>query len=139
MTSLTVVLGTALVVLLGLFFTLINREYRHTFFSIETGGQLTRRNFIEDNDVTRCDFFGCHESQWTSIRPKVEAWVRAGWKSWEKEKPEWFTDAFKASVPEAWIPKKNGRDEEGSEVREEKKDVIVRGGEKNRAVVARAC
>ena len=38
MTSLTVVLGTSLILLVCLFFTLINGEYRHTFFNVETGG-----------------------------------------------------------------------------------------------------
>ncbi|GMI16130.1 hypothetical protein TrLO_g13736 [Triparma laevis f. longispina] len=56
----------------------------------------------------------------------MKNWIKNGWKQWEEEKPEWFTDEFRASVPEDMIPKKNARDEETvTEVREEKKDVVV--------------
>ena len=77
----------------------------------------------------KADVFTNHESHWAPIREKVEAWVRAGWKNWEQDKPEWFTDAFKASVPTDMIPKK-GIKEAVTEVREEKKDVVVTGEEK---------
>ena len=43
---------------------------------------------------------------WEPIRSEVEIWVRTGWEQWEDEKPEWFTDMWKASVPEDMIPMK---------------------------------
>lgn len=47
------------------------------------------------------------------------------------EKLEWFTDEFRASVPKAWIHKRDRREvEEVIEVREQKKDVVVKGEEK---------
>ncbi|GMH71342.1 hypothetical protein TrLO_g3863 [Triparma laevis f. longispina] len=99
---------------MGLFFALINGEYRYTFFSVETGAQMTRRNFLEGNDVMKVDVFTNYESIWG----KVEAWVKAGWKKWEQEMPEWFTDGCKASVPKYMIPakKERGGVEAGGEV-----------------------
>ncbi|GMH78818.1 hypothetical protein TrLO_g8594 [Triparma laevis f. longispina] len=128
LTSLTVVLGTSLILIAGLFFALINEEYRHTFFSGETGGQMTRRAYLEGNDVERYEMFTDNKNHWASIKPKVEAWVKAGWKNWELEKREWFTDEFRASVPEYMIPKKN----EGGENRGDKNGA---GGGEGSAVI----
>ncbi|GMI16291.1 hypothetical protein TrLO_g11949 [Triparma laevis f. longispina] len=80
LTTLTVVLGSSLILLVGLFFTLINGEYRHTFFSIETAGQITRRNFLDGTDVMKSEVFTNNESHWAPIRDKVETWVKAGTK-----------------------------------------------------------
>ena len=57
---------------------------------------------------------------WLPIEDKVGAWVNAGWSGLEEEKPEWFTDNWKAMVPKEMIPNKGS---EGAEtvVREEKK------------------
>ncbi|GMH79622.1 hypothetical protein TrLO_g105 [Triparma laevis f. longispina] len=123
-TSLTVVLGTSLIILVSLFFMLINGEYGHTFFSIETGGQMSRRNFLEGNDVMKADAFDNNETHWGAIKEKIEAWVKAGWKNWEQEKPEWFTDNWKAKVPEDMIPEK-GIEEVVTVESEEKKDIVV--------------
>ncbi|GMI04634.1 hypothetical protein TrVE_jg1402, partial [Triparma verrucosa] len=47
LTNLGIGLGITLVTLLGAFYLLINKEYRHTFYSSLTGPQMTRRNFLE--------------------------------------------------------------------------------------------
>lgn len=97
-----------------------------------------RRHFMDGNDLQKASFdFGVNDSHLNPIKDKVEAWVKNGWKHWEEEKPEWFTDEFMASVPEYTIPKKNARDEEGAEVKEEKMDVVVTV-EDAQAIVARA-
>ncbi|GMH55613.1 hypothetical protein TrST_g11584 [Triparma strigata] len=88
----------------------MSKEYRHTFFSFESGHKLTRRNFLEGDDFARCQVFGCHKFQWTPIRDKVEAWVKEGWATWEEEKPDWFTDQWKASIPEDMKPTKGKGD-----------------------------
>ena len=31
-------------------------------------------------------------------------WTRDNWKTWEKEKPAWFTDHFISTVPDEFIP-----------------------------------
>lgn len=55
-------------------------------------------------------------TQWAPIRDKVEAWVRSGWKKWEEEKPDWFMDDWKATVPREMIPLRRGGEEEATEV-----------------------
>ena len=52
----------------------------------------------------KADLFGNNEVHWSPIRDKVESWVRAGWATWEEEKPEWFTDQWKSIVPEDMKP-----------------------------------
>ena len=69
---------------------------------------MTRRSFLYGDDFARCQIFGCHTYQWTPIRDKVAAWVKEGWKTWEEEKPDWFTDQWIASVPEDMTPSKVG-------------------------------
>ena len=82
----------------------IQIKYRHTFSSLEAGHQLAKRNFIEGDDFARCQVFGIHKTLWAPIRDKVESWIKEGWETWEEEKPEWFTDHWKASVPEDMKP-----------------------------------
>ncbi|GMH95050.1 hypothetical protein TL16_g13066 [Triparma laevis f. inornata] len=100
------VLVSSLVFLFGLFFVIINKEYWRTFFSFETGAQMTRRNFLDGDNVMKCEVFGCHASQWYPIKGKVEQWVSSGWAQWEEERPEWFSDIWKESVLEEMRPLK---------------------------------
>ena len=129
-------LGTALVVLVGTFVLLIEGEYRKTFLSIVTGGQATRRTFLEGDDVMKADLFWNNEVHWSPIRDKVEAWVKEGWATWEEEKPEWFTDQWKSIVPEEMKPTKekrgaDGGDKTAAEVEGSDEALIVGGGEQN--------
>ncbi|GMH65331.1 hypothetical protein TrLO_g12689 [Triparma laevis f. longispina] len=70
---------------------------------------MNRRIFLDGDDTVRAEVFGFNEAHWSPIREKVEDWIGGGWHYWEEEKPEWFTDAFKASVPEYMIPEKEKR------------------------------
>ena len=79
-------------------------QYRKTFFTNETGGQMKRRLFLEGNKVMKADIMTNNKAYWSPIRSKVKAWVKEGWATWEEEKPEWFTDKWKASVPEDMKP-----------------------------------
>ncbi|GMI08909.1 hypothetical protein TrLO_g4707 [Triparma laevis f. longispina] len=110
----------------------MEKEYLKTFFSVETGGQMTRRNFMDGNDLMRCEVFGCHESLWAPIRVKVEAWIRAGWWAWEDEEPEWFTDLWKLSVLEEFIPRKKGGDEGKEKKKGSNGDAVILNPEKIR-------
>ena len=49
--------------------------------------------------------FRKHTDLWKKIEHEVEEWTLANWHKWEKEKPEWFTEHFKESVPDHMIPK----------------------------------
>ena len=110
LTKVSVALGIVLVVLVALFLLLMNKEYHHTFFSLETGGQMTRRVFLEGEDVSKKGVFSLHRSHWWPLKDKVAIWVKEGWATWEEEKPDWFTDAWKAKVPKDMIPAKRKDD-----------------------------
>ena len=82
----------------------------------------------------KADLFGNNEVHWSPIRDKVESWVRAGWATWEEEKPEWFTDQWKSTVPEDMKPTKGKRgvddeDKTAADVEGSDEALIVGGGE----------
>eukprot|EP00519_Triparma_laevis_P012953 CAMPEP_0182503250 /NCGR_PEP_ID=MMETSP1321-20130603/14968_1 /TAXON_ID=91990 /ORGANISM="Bolidomonas sp., Strain RCC1657" /LENGTH=101 /DNA_ID=CAMNT_0024708381 /DNA_START=109 /DNA_END=411 /DNA_ORIENTATION=- len=97
-------LGASFIFLLVVFLLLINREYRNTFFSFETGGEMTRRVFFEGTNIMKADIFYRNKAFRKPIEGKVKSWVKEGWATWDEEKPEWFTDQWKASVPEDMKP-----------------------------------
>lgn len=126
--DLAIVLGVGMLFLDGLFLALMNKEYRASFWSVETGGQVTRRLFLDGTDVMKADVFSNSEAHWGPIRDEVETWVKDGWTIWEEEWPEWFTGSWKLSVPEHMIPLKKGG-KVGGEKRERES---WRGGEEKR-------
>ena len=112
-------------------------QYRHTFLSTETGGQLLRRLFLEGDDVSKAQVFKKNKSLWALIRDKVAVWVKEGWATWEEEKPDWFTDKWKASIPEDMKPakKKTGDVDDGDEMTSENEGeeaLTVGGGEEQK-------
>jgi hypothetical protein len=86
------------------FFLLMKKKYRRTFFSLTKGKQVTIDYFLSDDDAIKSACFGCTRQHWKAIEPAMEEWVKKGWWRWENDNPVWFTDQFKASVPEEWIP-----------------------------------
>ena len=93
---------------------------------------MTRRVFLEGEDVMKKGVFLVHKSHRLPIRDKVADWVSAGWATWEEEKPEWFTDKWKASVPEDMKPakKKTGEIDDGDKTAEENEgeEAFMAGG-----------
>ena len=71
--------------------------------------------------------FSKSRHQWVSIKARVKKWVNENWLSWEEEKPEWFTDARKAMVPEEFIPT-TGEARRRESVRRESVDAETEGG-----------
>ena len=104
--SSAMILGGSLITLLGTFLLLMKNEYRHTFFSNESALQMTKRLFLEGNDLERHTIFTVTRTYWKSFEDKAAMWVKEGWASWEDEKPDWFTDQWKANVPEYMKPTK---------------------------------
>ena len=47
--------------------------------------------------------FNNSKHHWKSIEGDVRAWIQENWDRWEKEKPKWFDDAMRASVPVEYI------------------------------------
>ena len=97
---------------------------------------MTRRLFLEGDDVSKAQVFKKHKSLWAPIRDKAALWVKEGWATWEEEKPEWFTDKWKASVPEDMKPaKKMGDIDEGDKTAAENEGeeaLMVGGGEEQK-------
>ena len=88
------------------FFYKIKRKYWSTFYSLETGGQNARAYFLDnDDDGAKSIIFKRSPVLWSQIEGQVKAWTLAKWSEWEEQKPEWFTEAFKESVPDEMIPK----------------------------------
>ena len=89
-----------------LFFFKIKRTYWPTFYSTRTGCQEAMSNFLENgNDESRSLIFRKHTDLWMKIEREVQDWTLANWHKWEVEKPEWFTEHVKESVPDHMIPK----------------------------------
>ena len=57
------------------------------------------------DDATRIVVFTSCGDLWSDIEEEVREWTLANWSRWETEKPEWFTPAFKESVPDDMMPK----------------------------------
>ena len=92
---------------------------------------MTRRLFLEGDDVSKKGVFTVHKSHRWPIRDKVTAWVKECWAIWEEEKPEWFTDKWKASVPEDMKPaKKTGNVDDGDKTVDENEveEALMAGG-----------
>ena len=131
LTNLAKVLGISLITLLGAFLALMNKQYRHTFFSTESAPQMTKRIFLEGNDLERYTLFQITRTYWKSFEDKVAAWVKESWATWEEEKPDWFTDQWKLIVPEDMKPTKKTGDVDGGDetaAKNEGEEALTVGG-----------
>jgi hypothetical protein len=89
------------------FFMNIKREYWRSFFSTESGRQNAKAYFLDnDVDVAKMLIFKRHTDLWSEILEDVRSYTFANWERWEREKPQWFDENFKANVNDSFIPKK---------------------------------
>jgi hypothetical protein len=87
------------------FLLLMKRDYRGTFFSLQTGHAWVKSLFLDnEEDHIKMFLHGQNRKQWASIRGDVKAYTLENWERWEEEKPAFFTAAFKASVDDDMIP-----------------------------------
>ena len=113
-------LGVSILLLFGTLLTAMNANQRATFFSVETGSQLTRRLFLEGDDVMRADVFTNNKSHWYPIRREIMQWLEEGWDKWGAERPDWCSNKWKDSIPRDMLPnkiKRRGLFEKESEVK----------------------
>ena len=90
-----------------------------------------RKLFLEGDDVSKAQVFKKNKSLWAPIRDKAAVWVKEGWASWDTEKPDWFTDKWKASVPEDIKPTKKTGDVDGGgkmAAENEGEEALIGGG-----------
>ena len=87
------------------FFMTIKREFWGTFVSTKTARQFSMSFFLDnDDDAKRMFIFRMHTDLWSDIEVDVKAYTMANWARWEAERPEWFDEGFKMSVPDRFIP-----------------------------------
>jgi hypothetical protein len=94
------------VVSFALFLFSLERKYLSTFYSFEIGKDLTVKGFRDGKDDAKKGYavFTNSKKHWESIEDEVKNWVKANWDRWEEEKPEWFDERMRASVPVEYIP-----------------------------------
>jgi hypothetical protein len=84
----------------------MKKKYRSTFWSMETGNEWIQSYFIQGRrDGIKMNVLYYNKAKWKAIEPQVKEWVGEGWMGWERDKPDWFTDNWKAKVPVGWVPK----------------------------------
>jgi hypothetical protein len=87
------------------FLRLMKPGYKGTFFSLRTGHAWAKSYFLDnDEDRIKMMVHKRNRKQWTSIREDVKAFMWENWEHWEEEEPEWFNDAFRASVDDDMLP-----------------------------------
>jgi hypothetical protein len=87
------------------FFLNIEKKYLHTFWSTQKSNEYSMAYFIEGkSDEIKFAVFWNSRHHWVSIEGEIKKWVELNWAKWEREKPEWLTDARKALVPVEFIP-----------------------------------
>ena len=99
------------IVSFGVLLLTIERKYVRTFFSTQTGGEFVMSQFLDNdgNDELQAFIFLKNQELWRPIRPQVEAWLRPRFKIWKREKPAWFTEALRRSIPTDMLPPRDAR------------------------------
>jgi hypothetical protein len=112
----------------------MKKKFRSTFWSMETGSEWVQSYFLQGgSDSIKMNVLNFNKGKWKAIEPQVKEWVGEGWTRWERDKPDWFTDNWKALVPVDWVPR------EGKAEHKRAKDSVRRmsfvGSERKRSVV----
>jgi len=109
-------LETALRALLGawainvvLFYLLIKRKYRKTFWDPQTGWQMVIATFenTDDPHMKMTAIFTNHISMSRRIKTDFIEYMAENWAEWERTKPSWFTPGFISKIPDEFIPQAN--------------------------------
>jgi hypothetical protein len=112
----------------AVFFLNIERKYLHTFWSTQTSKDYNMAFFLEgSSEAIKIQVLAKSRHHWVSIEGEVKKWVELNWAKWEEEKPEWFTDVIKASVPVEFIPS-DGDARRRESVRRASVDAEAEGG-----------
>lgn len=91
----------------------MNRNYIRTFFSTQTGKGKNQDNFKNGpNDFIKLNIFWVTGHYWVGLEDEMKCFIEENWGKWEEKKPEWWTDALKATIPVEWIPTPECRNRE---------------------------
>ena len=128
--ALLVSLETAFVAFFAVFVATMKKN-RATFFSTVTGKHFVQLTFeAASNDYARATVFDVHPTYYAQFRNDVETWVRENYGAWNEERPDWFTERVKASIPVDMIPV-----DEVDETRTESAAAGARGAKERRSSV----
>ena len=107
-TALRALVGTWAINVL-LFFMLIKRKYRKTFWDQQTGWQMVIATYenTDDEHMKMTAIFTNHISMSQRIKPDVIKYMAENWAEWERTKPSWFTPGFISKIPDEFIPQAN--------------------------------
>ena len=83
------------------FALLCKPEYLRTFWSVETAAQYTKRTRWDGAAVAKRArvLTRLHSSYLRLFRDEAKQWLADNWDQWEEQKPEWFTERWKRSLP----------------------------------------
>jgi len=126
--------------------SLMDRKYWRTFIDFTSGADFFCDTYFRqgEDDAQRSAILNCNQNIWNRVEDDVKEWVKAGWWTWEEEKPSWFTEAWKKRVPEGWVPEEEaagggtvrgngGGSGRGSSKRGEWLDLLLTGAEEDAA------
>jgi hypothetical protein len=90
--------------------SIMKKDFRRTFLSLETGCEWAQKFFLEgkENHV-KSKTARLNEKKWEPIKATVKEWVHENWWTWKEENPDWFTDAWIAKIPDDFIPAEESR------------------------------
>ncbi|GMI25035.1 hypothetical protein TeGR_g7458 [Tetraparma gracilis] len=84
---------------------MVKPEYRHLFYTAETGVEYIRKEFMSaETDEAKMEIFRRHEIKWRSYKDEVRDFTHANWAWWKEEQPAWFTEEVIQRVPDEYIP-----------------------------------
>jgi len=92
-----------------LFFMLIKRKYRKTFWDPQTAWQMVIATYKSTDDPFQKmnAIFTNHISMSQRIKPEVIKYMAENWAEWERTKLSWFTPVFISKIPDEFIPQRN--------------------------------
>ena len=98
-------LSGAWMITFGLFFVLMKKKYRRSFYSLATGNDYAQNYFLRGRtDEEKAVVFTINKIKWKAIEGDVKVWLLEGWERWEEEEPDWFTEVWKSRVPDNLLP-----------------------------------
>jgi hypothetical protein len=90
--------------------SMMKKEFRKTFVSLETGNEWAQKFFLEgETDKAKSKTVRLNKKKWEPIKEPVRESVQENWWTWKDETPDWFTDAWIAKVPDDFIPAEEDR------------------------------
>jgi hypothetical protein len=104
LSAVAAVLFVSWLVSLVMFFLLAKREYWPTYLSNETAAEYTKRvkwDGQPDERLRAMLLVKVHPSLLRLIAPEARSWFGKNWARWTKDKPDWFTDAWKSGLPDS--------------------------------------